>query len=50
VDAKISPEPTDAEREAILAALDPPEADRPDGDESPWRRAALHEAVEGLGP
>ena len=48
MDAEISPEPTDDEREAVLASLAATHSDRSAADESPWRRAALEEAVEGL--
>ena len=50
MDAEITPEPPDDEREAILAALDSAVREPPVGDESQWRRAALQEAVEGLDP
>ena len=48
MDAEISPDPTDDEREAMLAALEPTRSDRSVAEDSPWRRAALEEAVEGL--
>jgi hypothetical protein len=39
VDVEITPEPTEAERQAILRAL---ELEREDGDEpTPWRRCGL---------
>ena len=46
----MSPEPSDDEREAILAALARAGGEPPVGEESPWRRAALQEGVEGLDP
>ncbi len=42
---RIEPEPTQRERAAILAALDPPVA-QPNG----WAKAALGEAVSGEAP
>jgi hypothetical protein len=49
MDVEVRPEPTDDERQAILAALDPTRTDQPAADNSSWRRAALDEAVEGEG-
>ena len=42
---RITPEPTEDARAAILAALEPPE-EQPDG----WAEAALAEAVSGEPP
>ena len=54
MDVEVTPEPEADEREAMLAALDSAGADSPSADkradESPWRRAGLHEAVEDLDP
>ena len=49
MDVEVRPEPTEDEREAILAALDPTGSERPAADDSSWRRVALEEAVEGAG-
>jgi Mg2+ and Co2+ transporter CorA len=45
VDARIEPEPTEEEREAIAAALAPPPETR-----SGWAEAALREGVEEGAP
>jgi hypothetical protein len=49
VEPEVKPEPDDDEREAILAALARDE-DAGDRAESPWRRAALEEAIEDWPP
>jgi hypothetical protein len=45
MERRIEPEPTDAEREAIAAALDA-EDEEPDP-RGPWWRAGLRDALEG---
>ena len=45
VELEISPEPDEAERDAIAAALAQPDA-APAPYLSPWRRAAIAEALE----
>jgi hypothetical protein len=45
VELEISPEPEDAERQAIAAALARP-AEAPSAYSSAWRQAAIVEAVE----
>jgi hypothetical protein len=42
VELEITPEPTDAERQAIVASLDGAEL-RPDGYSSRWRESGLDE-------
>jgi hypothetical protein len=45
VEPEITPEPTAAERRAILAALDNEEASAPAGYRSRWREVALEEGI-----
>ncbi len=46
----MTPEPASDEREAIIAALDPGDDLPPAAGDSPWRRAALDEAVKERHP
>lgn len=46
MEAEVTPEPQDAEREAILAVLAQGVGDTSGANESPWRRAGLDEAME----
>ena len=45
MDADVTPEPGEEEREAIVAALASDDRAARSG-ENPWRRAGLHESVE----
>ncbi|MCP9487322.1 MAG: hypothetical protein MSC30_15855 [Gaiellaceae bacterium MAG52_C11] len=50
MDAEVTPEPEDGEREAILAALAREGGGAPDVGETAWRKAGLDEAAGAWSP